>query len=135
MAELTFRSRNKIGWTPADYTADETATVLAVKAYDLVGPVIGRTDKAFNGSGTDAIIIVGDGGDTDRFGAAGFIDETTAGNVAQGTGGSGSTYAAIGRHLYTSADTIDVGFTANTAGTRNAGKFSLFVWVARAIPN
>lgn len=135
MAELTFRSRKKTNYTPASYTADETATVIGVNAYEIVGPVIGRVNVAFNGSGTAAILIVGDGGDTDRFGADGFVDETTAGNVAQGVGGSGSTYAAIGRHLYTSADTIDIGFTANTSGTRTTGSFDLFVWIARAIPN
>ena len=132
MAELIFRGRHKQGWTPADYTADETANVITVHAGEIVGPVVGNVEVAFNGSGTAAIITVGDDGDVDRYGADGFVDETTAGSIAQGVGGSGSTYAAIGRHLYTTANTIDIGFTANTAGTRTTGRFSLFVWIARA---
>ena len=134
MAELNYRLRTRSEWVPASYTAGETATVISVHAGEIVGPVITRTRVVFNGSGTDAIIIVGDDGDTDRFGADGFMDETTTG-LYVGIGGSGSNYAAIGRHLYTAANTIDIGFTANTAGTRTTGTIDLYTWIARAVPN
>ena len=134
MAELNYRLRTRSEWVPASYTAGETATVISVHAGEIVGPVITRTRVVFNGSGTDAIIIVGDDGDTDRFGADGFMDETTTG-LYVGVGGSGSNYAAIGRHLYTAANTIDIGFTANTSGTRTTGTIDLYTWIARAVPN
>jgi hypothetical protein len=106
---------------------------MAVEPGDLVGPVIVRTRTAFNGAGTDAILELGDGGDVDRFVAAGNVDETTAG-LYQALGGSASTYLAMGYHLYTSADTIDVKFTANTSGTRNAGAFDIYVYIAKVVP-
>ena len=135
MAQLMYRPRTVSNWTPVSYTAGETDTVINVGAGDLcAGLVIARTRTVFNGSGTDAIIIVGDDGDTDRFGADGFMDETTTG-LYVGVGGSGSTYAALGRHLYTAANTIDIVFTANTAGTRTTGTIDLYTWIARAVPN
>ena len=50
------------------------------------------------------------------------------------SGGSGSTYLTIGKHLYTAANTIDVVFTANTAGTRTTGAFDFYVWIAKVVP-
>lgn len=134
MAQLTFRSRTLNRWKPASYTANETATVMAAKPGDLFGPMIVRIDEVFNGSGTDAIIIVGDGAVTDRFLAAGQADETTVGDYLA-NGGANTDFSAQGYHLYLAADTVDIGFTANTLGTRTTGIVSIFAWVAKAIPN
>ena len=130
MAFLNFIERSRTNWTPASYTADETAQILLVNAGELIGPVWARTRVVFNGTGTDAIVILGAGADTDRFIADGNVDEITTGRyIAQG--GSGSVYAALGHHLYTAADTVDVVFTANTAGTRTTGAVDFHLYVAR----
>ena len=134
MAQINWRRMTRI-FTPADYTADDSAVELFnVSAGDLVGPVICRTIEVFNGSGTDAIFALGDDGDVDRYVIAGDLEETStsaATSWIRATGGSGSGYALLGTHLYTAANTIDVGFTANTAGTRTTGKVEVTVFVAR----
>lgn len=132
MAELIFRKHER-AFTPASYTANETTGLFNVAAGDLIGPVWARTEVVFNGSGTDAIVTLGDGGDVDRFIADGNVDETTTG-LYLGLGGSGSNYLALGHHLYTAADTIDVVFTANTAGTRTTGRVLFVITKAKANP-
>ena len=134
MAEVRRFTRTKTAWVPVDYTANETTAIIVVNPNEVIHEVFVRTRVAFNGSGTAAICELGDGGDTDRFVADGNVDETTAG-LYMGLGGSGSTYLAFGRHLYTVADTIDVKFTANTAGTRNAGSFDFIVVYSKIVPN
>src|SRR3990167_1038757 len=130
MAQLMYRPRTVSNWTPVSYTAGETDTVINVGAGDLcAGLVIARTRTVFNGSGTDAIIIVGDGDDTDRYLEDGQMDEVTAG-VYRGGGVAFATRPM----LYTGNDTIDIVFTANTAGTRNAGAIDLRVFIAKADP-
>ena len=134
MAYVNWDRRVRNGWTPDDYTADQSADpIFAVVAGNLVGPFFARTRVVFNGSGTAAIIIVGDDGDTDRFCADGNMDEATTG-VYMFLGGSGSNYTALGRHLYTAANNIDVGFTANTAGTRTTGTVDFFCHMSREYP-
>ena len=131
MAQLQWRIRTRNGWTPDSYTADQAADgIIAVAAGDVVRSVFARTRVVFNGSGTAAIIIVGDDGDTDRFLADGNMDETTTG-LYMGLGGSASNYLALGKHLYTAANNIDVGFTANTAGTRTTGTVDFLCEVAK----
>ena len=130
MAFLTFRWKTKLNYTPASYTADETATVLLVNAGDMgFGICITRTRVVFNGGGTDAIIIVGDGDDTDGYLANGNMDETTVG-LYRGAGA----YWGTAPKLYTVTDTIDIGFTANTSGTRTTGAIDLAVAVSRVNP-
>lgn len=130
MAQLNFRPRSVTNWVPASYTANEVDTVINVAAGDLcTGICVARTRTAFNGSGTDAIIEIGDGDDDDRYLVAGDMDETTTG-IYRGQGVAYTTRPM----LYTGNDTIDVKFTANTAGTRNAGAIDVRVFVAKADP-
>ena len=128
MAFLEWRWRSRNNWEPADYTGDETATVINVGAGDLgLGICIVRTREVFNGAGTAAKIIVGDGADPNGYLEDGNADETTTGQyVGQGAYWNGS----AGPTLYTAADTIDIGFTANTSGTRTTGIIDLHVVVA-----
>lgn len=130
--ELRFFKRSRTNWTPASYTADETALILNVAAGDLIGPGFARVRTVFNGGGTDAIIIVGDGGTTNLFCANGNIDETATGTYQLLGAG---TYVARGEYLYTAADTIDVGFTANTSGTRTTGAVDFWFFVAKVDPH
>lgn len=143
MPELIYRKRS-VSWRPVNnttgatsYTANVTNPVFNVNAGEVVGLVVCRTVEAFDGTGTAAKFILGDGNDTDRFVADGDLEETStsaATSIIQAVGGSGSTFAAIGRHLYTSADTIDVGFTAATGGDGTTGRVRITIWVARAEP-
>lgn len=129
MAMLNWRWRSKSNYTPASYTAGETAALMSVMAGEAVNLCVARTRTAFNGAGTDAILIVGDDGDTDRLLEDTNMDETTAGLYL----GLGLT-KLNGPHLYTVDNTIDVVFTANTSGTRNAGAADFRVLVARLDP-
>lgn len=128
MAFIEWRWHSKTNYTPASYTANEVAAIMQVAAGDLnFGVCIARTRVAFNGSGTDAIIVVGDGDDADGDLADGNMDETTAGLYR----GQGAYWNGTGGpKLYTTADAIDITFTANTAGTRNAGSADIHVAVA-----
>ena len=132
--EINWRKYTRI-FIPPDYTADDTAYELFnVAAGDLVGPVICRTVEVFNGGGTAAKFELGDDADADRYVVDGDLEETSisaATSWIRATGGSGSGYAALGTHLYTAANTIDVKFTANTSGTRTTGKVEVTLWVAR----
>lgn len=124
-------------FVPTDYTADETWELMNVHSGYLIGPIIARQITAFNGSGTDAIIELGDSGDIDRYLDAGEIDETTGGSTGsfvRCAGASGGGYVLYRTHLYTEASTIDVTFTANTAGTRNAGRTRFTVYWMRIEP-
>jgi hypothetical protein len=134
MAYLNFRQRSRFNWVPDDYTANEVDPIGPVVAGELIGPFMARTRVVFNGSGTDAIIEVGDGGDVDRFIGPGNVDETTTG-LYLGLGGAASNYLALGHHLYTAADNIDVNFTANTAGTRTTGTMDYWWYSARVDPH
>lgn len=131
MSMLQRRIREKTAWEPADYTANETANVFNVAAGDIAtGICFSRVTEVFNGSGTDAVIIVGDGDDDNGLLAAGNIDETATGIYI-----GGGAYFATRPKLYTAADTVDIGFTANTAGTRTTGIIDLYVEIARAFPS
>ena len=135
MAEIRRFTRTKTAWVPTSYTANETGTgIILMNANEVVHEVFVRTRVVFNGSGTDAIIVVGDSGDNDRFVKNGDVDETTTG-LYMALGGSGSVYTAIGRHLYASATTITLDFTANTSGTRTTGSFDFVVVYSKVVPN
>lgn len=128
MAFLEWRWRQKTLWTPASYTANEVSAFASVAAGDInPGICITRTRVVFNGSGTAAIIEIGDGDDPNGDLVDGDMDETTtglyrgAGAYWNGTGGP---------KLYTTADTLDVTFTANTAGTRTTGSIDIAVVIA-----
>lgn len=136
MAYLNWQ-KHTVLFTPADYTAGETKQIMNVEAGDLIGVIIARQITAYNGSGTDAILELGDSGDIDRFMDAGEIDETTGGSTGsfvRCAGASGGGYVLYRNHLYTAADTIDVVFTANTAGTRDAGATEFTIYKTRIRP-
>lgn len=133
MAYLQWQKRTAL-FQPTSYTANETWEAFNVAAGDLVGPIIARTMVAFNGSGTDAIVEIGDDGDIDRFLDAGEIDETLTTSWVRAAGAAGGGYVLYRTHLYTAANTIDVTFTANTAGTRNAGAIEITAYIARMRP-
>ena len=137
MAYLAFRKHTRL-FIPADYTADDAAVELIhVSAGDLVGPVICRTVELFNGGGTAAKFELGDDDDVDRYVADGDLEETSVSAATlwiRAAGGSASGYAALGTHLYTADNTIDVKFTANTSGTRTTGQVEVTVYIARVRP-
>ena len=136
MSFLNWKKETRI-FEPADYTADEVRQLFNVAAGDLIGIIIARQIVAYNGSGTDAILEFGDSGDIDRFMDAGEIDETTGGatgSFVRCAGASGGGYVLYRNHLFTAEDTIDVIFTANTAGTRNAGRTEFTLYKARVRP-
>ena len=133
MPYLNWQKRTVL-WTPDSYTADSVEAVFNVEASDVVGLILCRTATVFNGSGTDAIFELGDSGDVDRFLDAGEIDETTAGNFVRAIGATGGGYVLYRTHLYTAADTIDVNFTANTAGTRTTGTIEIIAYIAKVRP-
>ena len=133
MPYLNWQKRSVL-WTPDSYTADSVEAVFNVEAGDVVGLILCRTATVFNGSGTDAIFELGDSGDVDRFLDAGEIDETTAGDFVRAIGATGGGYVLYRTHLYTAADTIDVNFTANTAGTRTTGTIEIIAHIAKVRP-
>jgi len=132
MAELRFFARTKTNWTPASYTANATVSIFNVAAGDMIGPGFARVRVVFNGGGTDAIITIGITGTTNLFCADGNIDETATGLYHLLGGGN---YVARGEYLFTSADTIDVTFTANTSGTRTTGAVDYWFYVAKVDPS
>ena len=126
--------RQDILFTPTAYDANETKQIMNVEAGDLIGLIIARQITAYNGSGTDAILELGDSGDIDRFMDAGEIDETNATDFVRCAGASGGGYVLYRNHLFTAANTIDVTFTANTAGTRTTGQTEFTIYKARMRP-
>ena len=128
MAFLEWRWRSKNNWTPASYTANEVSPIANVAAGDInPGICITRTRVVFNGSGTAAIIVIGDGDTANGDLADGDMDETTTGLYR----GQGAYWNGTGGpKLYTVADAIDITFTANTAGTRTTGTIDAHVVIA-----
>lgn len=128
MAFIEWRWRSKTLYAPASYTANEVAAIINVAAGDINGGIcIARTRVVFNGGGTAAIIEVGDGDDPNGDLVDGDMDETTAGLYR----GAGAYWNGTGGpKLYTTADTIDVTFTANTSGTRTTGQADFHLAIA-----
>ncbi len=131
MARLYFNQRTRANWEPDSYTSDETEGVINVAPGDYwVGDCIVRVREVFNGSGTPAKIEIGDGDDPNGGLEDGQCDEETVG-IYRG----GGAYYATRPKLYTSADTIDIGFTADTGGSRTTGIIDLAVWIAKVDPH
>ena len=134
MAYLRYSKRSRSNWVAANYLADETSTVLNVAIGDVVGPSFGRVRVAFDGTNSDATLALGDAVDPDRFITTTNSDASNT-SLFMGTGGSGSTYLAIGQHLYTTADTIDVTFTKDDGDDGAVGTADFWVYVAKADPH
>lgn len=134
MAYLRYSKRSRSNWTAANYLADETSTVMNVAVGDVVGPAFWRVRTAFDGGNGDATLALGDAVDPDRFITTANTDASNTG-FGMGTGGSGSTYLAIGQHLYTTADTIDVTFTKDDGDDGAVGIADFWVYVAKADPH
>jgi hypothetical protein len=100
--------------TTTKITADEMIGVLPIPAYTLVTWVGCRIVTAGTGSAT---IDIGDGADEKGWDAAVAID-AAAGTQTATVHGTDA-YAVLNGKLYTSADTIDVQFNADTT----TGKF------------
>lgn len=135
MSELVWQ-RHDIIWTPDSYTANSVEPVLSCAANDLVGLIICRTTQAFNGGGTAAKFELGDGDDNDRYVDDGELEETSisaATSIIRAAGASGGGYVLYRSHLYTSADTIDVNFTAATGGDGTTGRVHISIWVAHNV--
>ena len=122
-----------IRFTPAAYGSDETKQIFSAPAGTMIHEVFVNTHVAFDGTGGRTVSL-GDSGDTDRLSATSDSDITTAGNLAQGLGGSGSVYLALGRHLYTSATAVNLYFTAATGGSPTVGALSVWGFYSRVRP-
>ena len=130
MSKIQRYMRGKDSYEPASYTSNETATVISAPLGTLWdGICMVHITQVFNGSGTAAIIIVGDGDDPNGGLVDGNADETTVGVYI-----GGGAYFTTRPKLYAVNDTIDIGFTANTSGTRTEGILNLMVEVGRISP-
>ncbi len=130
MALLQFFERSSGGVVPiANLQADETIQVMPANVGEIVGYGFARVTVVFNGSGTAAKLIIGDGGSTNRFFEDGDIDETTVGTYEGNGAGLDNTF------LYTTADTIDVGFTKDAGNDGTTGKFDFWLYLARVFPH
>ena len=134
MAYLRYSKRSRSAWVPTSYTSGQTDKILNVAVGDVVGPSFGRIRVGFDGTNTDATVALGDDGDPDRFVTTATSDAQNT-SLFMGVGGSGSTYLAIGQHLYTAANTVDITFVSDTAADGAAGEADFWVYVAKADPH
>lgn len=130
MARLNWFERTSGGTvTIADYTATETIVVMPVGVGELIGYGLARVTTVFDGSGTAAVLIIGDDGDTNRFFEDGDINEEATG-LYRGLG-----VGMDNAHLYTAANTIDVVFTRDTGADGTTGFFNFWFYIARIDPH
>lgn len=106
-----------------DTLSSDAAVAEAVVDVPANAIVVGGTlmvDTVFNSTTSD-VLDIGDGANDDRYSAT-PIDLTTAGAYAlDTTGATGAGYK------YTTADTIDVEWTAGSTGTATTGSARLWV--------
>jgi len=118
------------GHQPPDLTANSTDSVINVGSGDFTrGDCIVSITEVFNGTGTAAIIIVGDGDDPN-----GLLEDTQCDEVTLGLYRGGGAYYSTRPKLYTATDTIDVGLTAATGNDGTTGRLDLAVDVQRVHP-
>lgn len=131
MAFIHIRERSVSNWTPASYASNETANILPAHVGEVIIGAFIRVRTAFDGTNGDATISVGDDGDVDRF-------ITTANSAITATGlkkGTGAGLTETPGYLYTTANTIDITFVADTGGDGAAGSVDVWVWYAKADPH
>ena len=130
MALLQFFERTSGGAVPiASYTATETIQIMPANVGEVIGYGFARVTTVFDGTGTAAVLIIGDDGSTNRFFVAGDINEEVVGNYA----GKGS--GLDNAFLYTTANTIDVVFTKDTGNDGTTGIFDVWFYIARVFPH
>ena len=130
MAFLQFARRSFTGWTPALYNTDEIYTAIAVDVGDVVGPTFCRIRVAFNGTGADATVEIGDGATR-----AGYVTTTqTAATSTSFSMGNGAYFANAPGKLYTTADTVDINCITDTNNDGSTGTVDLWCYVAKAFP-
>ena len=131
MAYLQWRKRSICDWEPAAYGTSAIATVFNVGVGDLVGAAFIRITEAFNGTGGDATVGVGDGGARARFIATATADVANTG-VKQGVGAG---FATCPGYLYTNTDTIDINYVEDTTdNSTTTGICDVWIYVAQAYP-
>lgn len=130
MAYLQWRKRIVCStWEPSNYAAStEILTGCNVSVTDLVGAAFIRITEAFNGTGGDATVGVGDAGSRARFITTSDTDAANTG-VKMGTG-----IATCPGYLYTVADTIDVNYVEATNGDTTTGICDVWVYIAHGVP-
>ena len=124
MAFINIKERSVSNWTPASYTSNETTALFPVKAGEMVIAAFVRIRTAFDGTNSDAALDLGDAGDTNRLVENADLTETTIGLYH----GSGAGLADDFGHLYTTDDTIDVVFTADTGADGSVGAADIWIW-------
>ena len=99
-------------WSPAAKATTETTPIFHVKSgWRLLAASV-RVITPLK-AGSTGTLVVGDGGDTDRFITAAVVTETTAGIYD----GGGAGFTPGGGYLYTTEDAIDVVYTADPTET------------------
>ncbi len=98
-----------------DYTSGAVLKVFEVPAGAVIQNVELYVNTAWDSATTAVITTIGDGGDVDRYYAAGTFNLKTVDGFLQGTGASPE--ALITGFRYTTPDTIDVVITHNGAPT------------------
>lgn len=113
--------QRSVDWSPAVVGTDETTAVFSVKAGTRV--IAASAEPLTNAAGsTTSTASLGDGTSVSGFITSGSgsgnldLELSTAGVKVQGTGAL--LLASLGK-LYTVDDTVDVTYTANTAGATN----------------
>ena len=130
MAELRFFRRSKFNYAPASYAANSTDSILSASIGDLVGAAFCNVRVVFNGTNVNHSSALGDDGDVDR-----FMTTTNVGDTATGLKrGTGAGLTETLGYLYTTANTIDVTFVADTAGDGTTGNIDWWVYIAKINP-
>lgn len=131
MALLRFSKRSFCNWEPKDYELGEVFQAIAVSPGDVVGGAFMYITEAFDGTGTDATLKVGDAADPN-----GYMTTTNTGATSTGLKqGTGAYLTEIPGHLYAVADTVDITFVADTSLDGTTGICDLYLYVADVDPH
>lgn len=130
MSMINFRMRTKLGYEPPSYTADSTDEIINVNGGDLLnGICVVNVTEVFDGSGTLAVLIVGDGGNDNGLLESGQMDESTLGLYR-----GGGDYFSTRPRLFTSDDTVDIKFSRSTGANGTTGRIDVMIEVGRVHP-
>ena len=129
MPFVNIRQRT-VSFTPANHQTTATTALFNMAAGELVVAAFVRITTAFDGSGTNAALDLGDDGDINRFIENVDITETTAG-IYQG---SGAGLADDFGFLYTANNTIDVVFTRDTGVNGTVGSADFIIYYVQVEP-